>query len=218
MHSPAAAAEMARLDWQAVANTTDVTLLENYLNRHPAAPYYDQGWRRLNDVIWGKSNHGDINDLRNYLQRFPSGTHADEARKDLAELEKPQPKDTAPPPPPEQPHPTSFIDDQTAIRELLQTYEKCYENQDAAGLQRIWPGMSNEQSRRTQDFFRTASSVRLSYILKANPKISGDHATLELKQEVSYAMDGSFQKPMTNKINMRLKKTGQGAWVIDSLQ
>jgi hypothetical protein len=78
--------------------------------------------------------------------------------------------------------------------------------------------MSTKTVQGLADFFKSASSVKLTYIVIDNPKITANEATLSFKQETSFVMNGKFQKPIVAKVNMKLKKTNpQGSWQIDSI-
>ena len=226
-YAQSASNELARLDWESISNTKDMGTLENYLRVYPSGEYHDRAFGRLDDLLWDKTGRGDdANSLRSYLQTFPSGKHADQGRKQLDLLTRP--KETArAPEAPRQPEPTRTtpaitplptVDDKTAILGVLAAYERSYENEDLPSLQTIWPSMTPQQIQGVGDFFKNASSVKLTYIVSDNPKISGNDATIEFKQAISYVMNGKFQKPISSKVNMKLRKTGsQGAWLIDSI-
>jgi hypothetical protein len=76
--------------------------------------------------------------------------------------------------------------------------------------------MTPQQIQGVGDFFKNASSVKMTCI-PSSPKIGGTEATVEFKQELSYVLNGSFQRPNRSKVNMKLKKTPQGTWLIDSI-
>ena len=76
--------------------------------------------------------------------------------------------------------------------------------------------MTAQQIQGVGDFFKNATSVKMTCI-PATPKIAGSEAVLEFRQELTFVMNGGFQKPKGSKVNMRLKKALQGTWVIDSI-
>ena len=222
---------LARLEWQAVANTKDPAVLESYLRLYSTGEYHDKAYSRLDDVLFERTGRGDdAGSLRSYLQTFPSGKHADQVRRELDQLTAPketantnQPKRSAEPPPPTNTTSTTTTtpsipatDDKTAILGVLSAYEKLYESEDLSGLQRLWPGMTAQQIQGVGDFFKNATSVKMTCI-PATPKIAGSEAVLEFRQELTFVMNGGFQKPKGSKVNMKLKKAPQGTWVIDSI-
>jgi hypothetical protein len=229
-HLPAANTGLARLDWQAIANTKDPAALENYLRLYSSGEYHDKAYSRLDDLLWERTGRGDdAGSLRSYLQTFPTGRHADQARREMDQLTAPkeaananQPNRSAEPPR-STPLPASgtttsltATDDKTAVLNVLSAYEKFYESEDLQGLQGLWPSMTPQQIQSVGDFFKNASSVKLTCI-PGSPKIGGTEATLEFKQEFTYVMHGTFQKPNRSKVNMKLKKAPQGTWLIDSI-
>jgi hypothetical protein len=218
---------LARLDWQAIANTKDPVVLENYLRLYASGEYHDKAYSRLDDLLWERTGRGDdAGSLRSYLQTFPTGRHADQAHRELDQLTAP--KETASAnrstePPPSATAPSSgtttsvpATDDKTAVLNVLSAYEKLYESEDLQGLQRLWPSMTSQQIQGLGDFFKNASSVKLTCI-PGSPKINGTEATLEFKQELTYVMNGTFQRPSRSRINLKLKKAPQGTWLIDSI-
>jgi hypothetical protein len=165
--------------------------------------------------------------LQAFLNKFPAGTHAQQARTKLDRLISSSRSDVAANTSKDTNATGSGIisdtsgqveRDKTAVLDVLKSYEKSYELQDLEGLQKLWPSMSTKTVQGLADFFKNASSVKLTYIVTDNPKITGNEATLAFKQETSFVMNGKFQKPTVAKVNMKLKKTNpQGSWQIDSI-
>jgi hypothetical protein len=223
-HSQAANTELARLDWQAIADSKDANVLENYLRIYSSGEYHDKASNKLDDLLWQHTGRGDdAGSLRTYLQMFPTGKHSDPVRQELDQLNRP--KETAKSEPPRvtetprtnEPTSSNSLDDKAAVQGILTSYEKYYEGEDLGGLQKIWPGMSSQTIQGLADFFKSASSVKLTYIVVDNPQIMGNDATLTFKQEVSFVMNGKFQKTKAAKVSMKLKKNAQGTWAIESI-
>lgn len=215
-YAQTAKGEMDRLDWEILANTADVAALQRFVAAHPSGVYHDRAFEKLDDLVWQQTDRRNSDSLRSYLQRFPSGKYTADANRDLSKLvNRPAPTVTASQPAAEQLRPTFVVDDRTQIKNLLQTYEKSYETEDEAALRKIWPSMGTRQLEGLETFFKNANSVKLTYIA-GEPKISGNTATIEFKQEISYVMDGEFRKPIPARVLMKLKKSG-GAWEIDSI-
>jgi|CZKH01.1.fsa_nt_gi serine/threonine-protein kinase len=226
-HSQAATTELAGLDWRAIADTKDASVLENYLRMYPAGDYHDKASSKLDDLLWDHTGRGeDTGTLRAYLQTFPTGKHADQVRKELDQLTRPkETASTIQPHATDAPRPTTLpvtnaspVDDKSAVQGILTSYEKYYEGEDLTGLQQLWPTMSNQTVQGLADFFKNATSVKLTYIVVDAPQVAGNGATITFKQEVSYVMGGKFAKTKVAKVTMKLKKANaQGLWLIDSI-
>jgi hypothetical protein len=204
-------------------------VVENYLKLYSSGEYHDRAYGRLDDLLWEGTGRGDnAGSLRSYLQTFPSGRHADQANREMAQLTAPKETAIANPPNDSTEPPRSAIaptngttslpatDDKTGVLNVLLAYENFYQSEDLPSLQRLWPRMTPAQIQGVGDFFKNASSVKLTCI-PGSPKISGTEATLEFKQELTYVMNQTFQKPSRSKVSMKLKKSSQGTWLIDSI-
>src|SRR6202011_3355745 len=51
-HLPAALAEIARLEWDAIQNTTDPLTVKRFLEQNPSGPYHDHAVALLEDLSW----------------------------------------------------------------------------------------------------------------------------------------------------------------------
>ena len=86
-HLPAAMAEIARLEWDAIQNTTDPVPVRRFLEHNPSGPYHDRAVALLDDLTWREAQrNGDTASLKGYLGTYPSGRHKDEAATQLARL------------------------------------------------------------------------------------------------------------------------------------
>lgn len=180
------------LAWAIVESSSDKAALQAFLNKFPAGAHAQQARAKLDKLI--SSNRSDV----------PANTSKDtNSLTDSGKI-----SDTS----------GQLDHDKTAVLDVLKAYEKSYEGQDLEALQKLWPSMSTKTVQGLADFFKSSSSVKLTYIVVDNPKITGNEATLSFKQETSFVMNGKFQKPTVAKVNMKLKKTNlQGSWQIDSI-
>lgn len=222
-HSQAAQSEIAKLDFQALENSRDGATLEDFLRRYPSGGYHDQIASRLDDLSWQKTSGNDVNSLRSYVQRFPNGKHTDEANRDIALLTRPPDKPRTPEPPRVQPPPAPVVDDRKAVLDVLQQYQRAYEDENITELKRIWPGMTQQQLNKTEDFFRTAGSVHLKYEVKGNPEIAGDQASIRFLQTLSFSLNGKRQNPNSFTVIMTMKKANSSpgsppAWTIENIR
>ena len=86
-HLPAAQAEIARLEWEAIQNTTDPLQVKRYLDQNPRGQYHDRAATLLDDLTWGETvRKGDAASFKSYLGSYPSGRHKEEATTQLARL------------------------------------------------------------------------------------------------------------------------------------
>src|ERR1700723_1044856 len=56
-HLAAAQAEIARLEWEAIQNTTDPLQVKRYLDQNPRGQYHDRAETLLDDLTWGEAIH-----------------------------------------------------------------------------------------------------------------------------------------------------------------
>ena len=223
MHSQTAQGEIAKLDFQAVDNSRDAGALEDFLRRYPSGGYHDQVASRLDDLSWQKASSNDANSLRAYLQRFPNGKHVDEANRDIALLTRPLEKPRVPEAPRVQPPAVPGIDDRKAVLDVLQQYQKAYEDKNVVELKKIWPEMSQQALNKLRDVFSAVDSVSLNYEVKGNPEISGDQAYVRFLQTLTFNMKGKRQNPISSTLIMSMKKTNRSpgsapAWTIESIR
>jgi serine/threonine-protein kinase len=179
------------LAWATVESSSDKAALQAFLNKFPAGAHAQPARTKLDKLISSSRSDVAVNTSKD-TNSTGSGIISDTS----SQLER----------------------DKTAVLDVLKAYEKSYELQDLEGLQKLWPSMSTKTVQGLADFFKSTSSVKLTYIVVDNPKITGNEATLSFKQETSFVMNGKFQKPIVAKVNMKLKKTNpQGSWQIDSI-
>ena len=178
-------------EWVAVESSNDKAALQAFVNRFPAGPHVELARARLDKLI--NANRGDPSSGGS---KNPGGLTDSVMISDTSgQLEH----------------------DKSAILGILKAYERSYEGQDLEGLQKLWPSMNAKTIQGIADFFKNAKSIKLTSIVTDDPKIAGNEATLAFKQETSYVLNGKFQKTPGAKVNMKLKKTNQGSWQIDSI-
>jgi hypothetical protein len=220
-HLQAAQAEIARLDWEAIQNSTDPSQIRKFVDQNPRGQYHDLAVIRLDDLSWGQAmRKGDAASLRSYLGAYPSGRHKDEALTELARL-TPAPPAPQPTPPPV-PAPAAKIpvrpeggDDLNAIRSVLDSYKSAYNTKDLAKLQEIWPDMSPRQVSGLRTAFRDAGKVNLTYVITKGPEIAGDVAVVTFEQQIVTNASAKSKVTMTLQRN---GAQGNGSWRITSVR
>ena len=217
-HFDAANAELDRLDWQNLQNSSDVSQVSSFLARHPKGTYHDLAAGRFDDLAWNAAKAtGNADGVRTYLRDYPGGRHRDEANNELTQL-TPKPQQPRPPdntgthnPPPTADHSEN---DAAAIRRVLDAYQDAYESRSLDKLRAIWPTMSSSQADNLGRFFKGASDIRAPYSI-LNQNISGDDAKVAIQQFM--ALGG--QKPHTAKMAILLKRRASGTpWFINSIE
>ena len=216
-HLPAALAEIARLEWEAIQNTTDPLQVKRFLDQNPRGQYHDRALSLLDDLTWAQANHkGDTASLKDYLSTYPSGRHKDEAVTQLARL-APAPAAPAPlpPAPPVTPKIPDDSDDLNAIRSVLESYKSAYDTKNLGRLQELWPDMSPKQVNGLRTAFHDAGKVTLTYVITKGPEVAGNVAVVSFEQQI---MTNGAAK---SKVTMTLSKDstqGKNSWRITSVR
>ena len=222
-HLPAAMAEIARLEWDAIQNTTDPVPVRRFLEHNPSGPYHDRAVALLDDLAWREAQRKeDTASLKGYLDTYPSGRHKEEAATQLARLTPPPaaapaPQVTqAPAPIPTAPPVTPKLSDNTedvnAIRAVLDGYKSAYDTKDLARLQELWPDMSPKQVNGLRTAFHDAGKVTLMYAITKGPEVAGNAAVVTFQQQIVTNAAAKSQVTMT------LKKDGNNSWHITSVR
>ena len=222
-HLPAALAEISRLEWEGVQNTTDPLQVKRFLEQNPSGQYHDRAVGLLDDLAWREATRkGDTASLKGYLGGYPSGRHREEATTQLARL-TPAPV-TAPPPqatqapapippaPPVTPKLSDTTEDVNAIRGVLEGYKSAYDTKDLARLQELWPDMSPKQVNGLRTAFHDAGKVTLTYAITKGPEVAGNVAVVTFQQQIVTNAAAKSQVTMT------LKKDGNNSWHITSIR
>jgi hypothetical protein len=225
-HLPAAIAEIARFEWEAIQNTTDPAPVRRFLEHNPSGAYHDRAVALLDDLAWHEAQRrGDSASLKGYLGTYPTGRHKDEAATELARLtpppaatpapqaaQAPAPIPPAPPAPPAAPKLPDNAEDINAIRAVLEGYKSAYDNKDVVKLQELWPDMSPKQVNGLRTAFHDAGRVTLTYAITKGPEVAGNVAVVTFQQQIVTNAAAKSQVTMT------LKKDAGNSWHITSVR
>jgi serine/threonine protein kinase len=219
-HLQAATAEIARLEWDGIQNTTDPVPVRRFLEHTPSGPYRDRAVALLDDLAWREAQRkGDSSSLKSYLSTYPSGRHKEEAATQLASLTPPpvatpapQAPAQIPAAPPVTPKVADTSEDVNAVRAVLEGYKSAYDTKDAAKLQQLWPDMSPKQVNGLREAFHAAGKVTLNYAITKGPEIAGNAAVVTFQQQIVTNAVAKAQVTMT------LKKDGNNSWHITSVR
>jgi len=206
-----AQAQIADLDWRAVETSSDAGALQDFLKKYPAGNNHDKALAKLDDLSWQRTNQNDVASLRNYASSFPDGRHSADARKKITDLNRPAATTRS-----TDSQPASVPDDNKVILDVLNRYQKAYQDENVEELKQIWPGMTGVQIKGVGDFFQLASSLSLQYQV-TQTEITGDSATVRFTQTLRYTAGGRPGKNSA-KIVMLLNRMPGGAWQINSIR
>lgn len=221
-HLEAATAEIARLEWDILQNTTDPVPVRRFLEHNPSGPYHDHAVALLDELTWREAQRrGDTASLRGYLSTYPSGRHKDEAATQLATLTSPsiatpaprapQAPASIPPAPPVTPKLSDNTEDVNAVRAVLDGYKSAYDSKDLARLKQLWPDMSPKQVNGLRTAFHDAGKVKLTYAITKGPEIAGNVAVVTFQQQIVTNAAAKSQVTMT------LIKDTNNSWHITSV-
>jgi hypothetical protein len=222
-HLPAALAEIARLQWEGIQNTTDPLQVKRFLEQNPSGQYHDRAVALLDDLSWRDATRkGDAASLKGYLGGYPSGRHKEEATAQLARLtpapiaapvpQAPQAPAPIPPPPPVTAKIPNNTDDLNAIHAVLDAYKSAYDTKDLAKLQELWPDMSPRQVSGLRTAFHDAGKVTLTYVITKGPEVGGNVAMVTFQQQIITNAAAKSQ------VRMTLEKDGNNSWHITSIR
>ena len=219
-HLQTAQAEISRLEWEAIQNTTDPLQIKRYLDQNPKGPYHDRAVSLLDDLTWSQANgKSDTASLKGYLGSYPAGRHKDEATAQLSRLAPPpaapQVPAPLPPVPPATPAIADNTDDLNAIRNVLDSYKSAYDTKDLAKLQQLWPDMTPKQVGGLRAAFRDAGTVTLTYAIIKGPEVAGNVAVVTFEQQIKTTAVAK------SRVTMTLSKDstqGKNSWHITSVR
>jgi hypothetical protein len=224
MQPVAAAAEMAA--YAAIADSTDPSALQQYLQKYPNSKNTAQVLARLEDLDWKKASKTDLTSLDAFLQAHPQGQHANDARRLVADLQNEQADFMAVKTDSSEAlqafltrHPNSLYAEQArqilsqlqakeAVRSVLLHYEEAYNRKDLENIVELYPSCPEGVKKVYRESFHSAEPQKLKLELE-DPEIQGDRASVKGKEIRSGVLNSS------NAFTAKLMKQGD-KWVIQS--
>ncbi len=211
----------------AVADSSDLVPLRQYLQKYPSSKNTVQVLNRIDELEWKKVSRTDLNSLDAYLQACPMGLHANEARGLIEELQKEQADYVAAMKVGSSEslqafltrHPSSPYAEQVRQKQLqlqnkeavlgvLRRYEEAYNRKDIEGIVAIYPSCPEGVKKAYRDSFRSPDPPKLKLELD-EPEIQGTFASVKGKSTRSGALSSS------SAFTLKLLKQGD-KWVIQS--
>ncbi|HWR54192.1 MAG TPA: PEGA domain-containing protein, partial [Bryobacteraceae bacterium] len=206
-------AELERLAWNRIQNSTNEADFTGFLQTYPSGRYAADAGRKLEQLRWERVDNNDMRAVQEHLARFPNSQHAKDALERLRQQAAEEQARTA------EKQRTSeaqkqLAADREAVKNLLRAYAEAYQNRNYDRLGQLRPAFKAriEDFRRSMERYR---SVTAAFDVLSEPDIRGDAATVRavLRTET---VDAQRRRPET--FNYVVKCVRQGAsWVIDSM-
>jgi len=214
-------------DYLAIADSTDPSALQQYLQRYPNSKHTAQVLARIEDLDWKKVNRTDLQSLDAFLQAHPQGQHTSEGRRLVEDLQNEQADymltvkasssealQTFLNRHPNSPYAEqarqklSQLLDKESVRSVLRSYEAAYNRKDLDGIVALWPSCPEPYKKIYRDSFRSSEPQTLKLELE-EPEIQGIMASVKVKESRSGALSSS------SVFTAKLMKEGD-KWVIQS--
>jgi hypothetical protein len=225
MQPAAATAEAA--SYAAIADSTDPSALQQFLQKYPSGKNATQVRNRLEDLDWKNVNRTDLTSLDAFLRDHPASQHANEARGLVAEGQAeiaaylaaetagtPEALQTFVTQHPNGPHADqarqklSQLANKDAVLGVLRRYEEAYNRKDLGNIVELYPSCPEGVKKIYRENFHSAEPQRLKLELE-DPEIQGIVASVKGKEVRTGPLNSST--PFTAK----LMKQGD-KWIIQS--
>jgi hypothetical protein len=190
----------------------------------------DAGFQQMVQRYQLASSANDKNGLAAARTEFQSviqsgGSHTEEAQKYLSDVNSklaalnqpvvvPEPKPT---PKPEKPT-VATVDNDAAVRAVIQKYVQAFDQKDADALRQVWPSIGPLYARYKRAF-EGASSIREQLDIESvNLNADGTQAIVKGQMSQDYTPKGDKTKRVKNATVFHLAKLNSGTWVITDVQ
>ncbi|RPJ59459.1 MAG: hypothetical protein EHM24_27880 [Acidobacteria bacterium] len=143
----------------------------------------------------------------------------EEARKQAERAAAAAASAPAPPPaPPPAPAPDDRAVAEKAIRDVLARYEAAFETRDVAALERIWPGLKENEKRQIRAQFENARNVEVEIV---EPRITvgekADSATVVARRRYRFETHQGERLQAETTARFTLRR-GENGWVIAAFE
>jgi hypothetical protein len=196
-------------EYRKVADSTDPSLLRQYLQKYPNSKNTMQVLNRLEEIDWKNVNRADLTSLDAFLRTNPQGQHANEARQLVEELQSGQADYIAAEKAGSSEtlqafltrHPNSPYAEQTRqklsqlrdkeeVRSVLHRYEEAYNRKDLEGIVQLYPSCPEGVRKAYRDSFRSTEPQKLKLDLE-EPVVQGTFASVKGKETRSGSLNSS---------------------------
>ncbi len=110
--------------------------------------------------------------------------------------------------------PTPAVEPRVAIERVVQAYGQAIQEEDLAGIRRVFPGLSREQATGWSSFFGTSTEVSVT-LDQVSVTVEGDEAQASFRQRLSYRSGGPRQS-LEQTVTASLARRGE-EWQITAI-
>jgi hypothetical protein len=108
--------------------------------------------------------------------------------------------------------------DYAQIEAVLQRYKAAYETESVEEVKKVWPSIDTAHQKNLKNGAFTFTAVKLDLVPdRASVKITGDTATVKVRETRHFTQYGQVVPPMTETALYTLRKVN-GRWVLASIQ
>lgn len=195
----AASARAKELEqWEVIAHSRDLKVFASFREKFAGSSLAVEATRRMEQLSWESvRNTSDPKALKDFLADYPGGMYAQQATAALEQLQK-------------------VIDDRQGVIDKVTRYAEAFSRKDLDQLKLLWPTVTSRDTRKFQDFFNMARSIRLSF-KPGTPEINGDKATVLCERSMQFTDERGPQPPVQDRVTFKLRRAGE-SWVIESFQ
>ena len=193
--------DMEGSEWAKVENSSDLFVLQGFLNNFPKGKYASQAESKLDKLV--ASNQSE-KELKAFYERFPNTPAGEAARKRAGSMDADHRREL----------------DETDIRNLIRRYEQAFEMRDANALLAIWPGMETKRFNTYRNTFAVAKSYQVTVQIESiSISPNGETATANGVQSSTFIPKGDTKqpKPQRDKAVFDLRKSN-GTWVLSGVR
>ena len=106
-----------------------------------------------------------------------------------------------------------------AVIAAIHLYADAYASMDISELQKVWPSLSREQINELKKGFKGAQAVKVDLEdCDPAPAVNGETAEVSCDQSMAYTRDGKRQPAEKHPVDIRLRKSAGGTWLVDEVR
>ena len=212
-------------DWAAVANSSRIEDLQDYLRKHPGGAHAHDAQTKIDqlqqadaaradDADWNAVDKNSKAGLQDYLNRHNGGRHAPEAHSLLDAIQKRE-ADAAAAANAEREKTQKRTDqsqaDVQAIQRTLSEFEAAYNKMDARAIAQVYAAPVPQTL--SANYFKPFKSITVHLTPTASPVITGDVATVTCTRSISGVMKNGDRPSGSDRVRVTLNRAGSG-WMI----
>jgi hypothetical protein len=184
---------------------------------------YQQTVQKYKQAVAANDKNGvDVARASFLLIAQGSGSHANDASKYLSEINSRIAAPPVAPPAVKQDLPSTRVQDEAAVREVINRYEQAFQQRNIAALRSIWPGIDKNKYDKLKNTFDRDIALHVQVqieVRRMRVDISpdGQRATITASLFQEHSLEGGASKSRQDQVVFQLSKTN-GIWVISSVQ